>query len=127
MNNLFNKWKDKATEYVDVRLNLLKLGFIERTSSVLGHIILAFIYIILSFAVLSFIGTGTMEAYIALTGSRIAGAFATAGSFLVLLGIIYGMRKRIIRSFAGIFIGILTEPRDDDDEEPHEKEIKVQD
>ncbi len=38
--DILGKWRDKATRYVDVRFQLIKLGFIERTSHVLGNLMI---------------------------------------------------------------------------------------
>ncbi len=130
MMNLFNSWKDKATAYVDVRLGLLKLSLIERTSNVIGHLLISIIYIFFTLAALTFLGFGLMETFASLFDSRVGGAFATAGLFILLMLVIFLMRKSIIRSFAGIFIRVLTEGDDDDDDEEHDKDhrdIKVTD
>lgn len=119
--NVFNRWKDKANNYIDVRLGLLKLSLIERTSNVIGRLLLSFIYIFLGLTVLSFVGYGLMEVFSAWFDSRIGGSFATAGLFLLLLLIIFALRKPILAAFAGIFIGVLTEGDDDDNDDKKEK------
>lgn len=126
--NLFNRWKEKASNYVDVRLGLLKLSLIERTSNVIGHLLLSFIYIFLTLSVLSFVGYGLMETFSAWFNSRVAGSFATAGLFLLLLLLIFALRKPIVAAFAGIFIRVLTEGDEDDeeDEKEHGRKIKVE-
>ena len=128
--SLLNSWKDKLTGYVDVRLNLFKLSFIERTSTVLGFIILTFVLLFLSLAVLLFIGIGLQEWFSEMLDSRIAGAFLTALFYVVLVVVIILARKGIVNSFGGIFVRILTDPGDDDDDDKHEKapgrKIKVE-
>ena len=118
--NLFGKWKDKATEYVDVRIQLAKLRFIERASHVIGHLVLGFVMISTMIAVLFFMGIGIMETLAVWLDTRVGAAFATAGLFVLLIAAIYGMRKKILLSVAGIFIRIMTDPGDDedDDDEP---------
>lgn len=115
--NLFGKWKDKATEYVDVRVQLMKLQFIERTSKVLSSLMFGFVLLIISLTVLVFMGFGIMETLSSWFNSRIGGAFATSGVFLLLLFIFVGIRKRVMASFAGIFIRTLTDDPDDDEKE----------
>lgn len=114
--NLFGKWKDKATEYIDVRVQLMKLKFIERTSKVLSSLMFGFVLLIISLTVLVFMGFGIMETFSSWFNSRIGGAFATSGVFLLLLFIFIGVRGRIMAAFAGIFIRTLTDDPDDDDE-----------
>jgi len=115
--NIFGKWKDKAFRYVDVRFQLMKLGFIERTSHVLGNLMIGFILLFLSFTMLIFIGMGLMKALSVLFDSEIAGSFATAGIFLLMILIFIGLRKKVLVAFAGFFIGIMTAGLDDDEEE----------
>src|SRR3954471_19957542 len=100
--NVFNRWKEKANNFIDVRLGLLKLSLIERTSNVIGRLLLLIIYIFLGMTVLSFIGFGLMEVFAAWFDSRIAGAFATGALFLILLLMVFAMRKAILAAFAGI-------------------------
>jgi hypothetical protein len=115
--SLLNSWKDKLTSYVDVRLNLIKLSFIERTSTVLGFVILSFILLFLSMAVLLFIGIGMQEWFTAmLDGNRIGGAFLTALFYIVLIVVIILVKKPIVNMVGGVFVRVLTDPGDDDDD-----------
>ena len=120
--NLFTRWKDKATDYVDVRLGLLKLSFIERTSTLLGNLMVCFIYFFTALAFFIFLGIAMLEGFASLLDSRVAGAFVTAGVFALMLGVLFAMRKGIIAAFAGIFIRILTEG--DDEDEAGDKEAR---
>lgn len=120
--NLFGKWKDKATEYVDVRIQLAKLKFIERASHVIGNLVLGFLMIATMIAVLFFFGIGIMETLAVWLDTRIGAAFATSGLFILLVAIIYGMRKRILKEVAGIFIRVMTDDDDDDDDDDKGKE-----
>ena len=128
--SLLNSWKDKLSGYVDVRLNLFKLSFIERTSTVLGFIILTFVLLFLSLAVLVFVGLGLKEWFSDMLNSPVAGAFLTALFFVVLMVVILLTRKGIVNAFGGIFVRILTDPGDDDEDDKHEKapgrKIKVE-
>jgi len=123
--NLFTRWKEKASEFIDVRVGLFKLGLIERTSTLLGNLMLSFIYLFIALAVLTFLGFGLMETFTELIGSRVGGAFITAGLFALMLVLLFAARKAIIRGFAGIFVRILTESSDDDDADDS-KHVKVE-
>lgn len=114
--SFFTHWKEKASNYIDVRLGLLRLSLIERTSKVVGHLLLSFIYIFLTLCALSFIGIGLMETFSALLNSRVAGAFVTAGLFVFLLLLLLALRKPVLRAFAGIFIRVMTEGDEEDDD-----------
>ena len=123
-------WKDKATRFAEVRLNLVKLTVIERSSSVLGYLIYTFILLFLVLAVFLFLGIGLQEWFSEMLDNRIAGAFMTMGFYVLLIVVAFLLRKTILNGFAGIFIGILTAQDKDDDEEyedrPHGKKISVE-
>ena len=122
MINLFSKWKDKVAQYVDVRLNLAKLAFVERTSNVLSFLIFTFILLFLTVAILIFIGIGLQEAFSVWVDSRVGGAFLAAAFYILLFLLVFLVRKPVLRAFAGLFIQLLTdqgEDDDDDDEEGH--------
>lgn len=125
MINILAKWRDKATRYVDVRLQLIKLGIIERASNVLGSMMLGFILLFLSFTMFIFMGMGLMKALSILLDSEVWGALATAGIFLIFILIIGGLHKKITAAFAGLFIGIIT--ASDEEEEDDEDEKKDED
>ena len=130
--NLFTRWKDKATDYIDVRIGLLKLSLIERTSNVLGTLMISLIYFFVALAVLTFLGFGLMETFSSILdpnigSARVGGAFITAGIFALFLVLLFVLRKGIIAAFAGIFIRILTAGDDDeDDEHSGSRKIKVE-
>ena len=126
MQNLFNQWKENATRFLDVRTNLVKLTFVERTSNVLSFLIYIFILLFLSVAVLIFLGIALQETFTTwFDGNRVAGAFATFGFYVLLAAVVVLMRKAILNGFAGIFVRILTS--DDEDEMDHARKIQVKD
>ena len=127
--NVFEKWKEKATRYVDVRVQLAKLSFIERTSTVLGTLISMLVLLFLGLAFLTFLGLSLMEVFIKmLDDNRVGGTLLTTAFFALLIGLVVLMRKSIIKSFAGIFIKIMTDPGDDeeDDHKAFDRDIKVE-
>ncbi|MBS1584166.1 MAG: hypothetical protein JSS82_01265 [Bacteroidetes bacterium] len=119
--SFIDKWKDKITEYVDVRFQLIKLSFIERTSHILGFLVYTFVALSLVLPILIFIGIGLSEVFTSLFDSRIAGYFCTVGVYVLLLLILIATRKSLINKFAGIFIAKLTEI----DEEKEDLEEKM--
>jgi uncharacterized membrane protein YqjE len=119
--NIIGKWRDKATRYVDVRLQLIKLGVIERASNVLGSMMLGFILLFLAFSMLIFMGMGLMKAMSIWLDSEVAGSFATAGIFLVLILLFVGLRTKIKNIFAGLFVGIITASDEEEDDEDGEE------
>jgi len=115
--NLFHIWKQKATNYIDVRFGLIKLSFVERTSMLLGNLMVAFIYLFLGLALNIFLGFALLEIFSELFDSRVLGACTTAAFFALLLVLLFVCRNFFIRAFAGIFIRILTDDNEDDDDE----------
>ena len=115
--NILSKWKDKVAHYVDVRLSLMRLNLIERASTVVSYLILTFIALFISLAVLIFLGIGMGEAFADLVDSRAGGYFITAGIYALLAALIFLARQNIVNAFAGIFIRIMTEPSEHDAEE----------
>lgn len=114
--SFIDKWKDKITEYVDVRFQLIKLSIIERTSHVLGYLVYTFVALSLVLPILIFLGIGLSEVFTSLFDSRIAGYFCTVGVYIVILLILIAVRKSIISKLTGIFISKLTEIEDEKNE-----------
>jgi FtsH-binding integral membrane protein len=115
--NLLSKWKEKIAHYIEVRVQLMKLSFIERTSNVLSYLVFTFISLFLLLAVLIFIGIGIGEFFGEVLDSKAGGFFITAGIYLLFCGILFLMRQNIVNTFSGIFIKILTDNDDDDDDD----------
>jgi hypothetical protein len=68
-------------------------------------------------AMMIFFGIGLGEWFSEMFHSRIAGYFATTAVYILLILIIFGLRKRLIHAFCGIFIRVLTDRKDDDDDD----------
>jgi hypothetical protein len=125
-----NKWKDKITHYIDLRTQLIKLGLIDRTSSVLSYFIFTFVALFILLGVFIFLGMGTAEYFAAVLGSYAQGYFITAGIYILLLVVLIALRKKIIDFFSSQFISILTETdrdKSDDEEEKAMGPSKVND
>jgi len=126
--SFIDKWKDKIAHYVDVRLSLIKLGFIERTSNILSYLIFVFIGLFLTVSVLIFIGIGIGEYFAEVLHSRAGGFFITAGFYVLLLVLMFLLRVPVTNAFSGAFIRILTDdgPGEEKDEKTTKTEIKVE-
>lgn len=114
---MFAQFKDKITRYIDVNVKLLKLGFVEHTSNILSYFIFAMIGLFIVCCILLFIGFGLTEGLVALGLPHVASFFITSGVYILLLLCVVGLRKSIIRSFANLFVSVMTE-NDDKGEEP---------
>lgn len=113
MFDFISQWKNKITQNIELRLELLKLDFIQRTSSILSYFIFTFICLLFTLCILFFLGIGIGEYFSSLTDSRTLGYFITAGIYIVLFAVLLLRSKRIIRLFINKFIGVMTQ--DDDD------------
>lgn len=117
MVDIFNNWKEKITQYVDLRFQLFKLEFIDRTSNVLSYILFTFAMLLFAMAILIFLGIGLGEWLCEVLNTRTGGFFATAGIYIIFLLLLFAIRKHLIRAFSGIFIRVLTENGDDHEDE----------
>ena len=117
MLDFIGKWKDKIADYVDTRVQLVKLEFVERTSQVLSFFTFTIICVLLLMPILLFAGMGVAEFIADLIDSRAGGYLIIAGIYLVLLLILYAGRKSLIKKFQGLFIGVMTDNNDEDEDE----------
>ena len=128
--SFISKWKDKLAHYIEVRLNLFKLGLIERISNILSYLIFVFIGLFLSVSILIFLGIGIGEYFAAILDSRAGGFFITAAFYILLLIFLFMLRVPITNGFAGVFIRIMTASESDEEEKKEEvttrEEINVQ-
>jgi hypothetical protein len=118
-----SKWKDKITHYIDLRIQLIKLGLIDRASSVLSYFIFTIVSLFIVLGIFIFLGMGIAEFFAAQLHSYAQGYFLTAGIYILLLIVFVAFRKKIIDIFSSQFISILTENDQDKSEEEEEREI----
>ena len=117
MLDIVQKWKDKIIALVETKVRLMQLDFIERTSSLMSNFIFLLVFILLGFGVFLFVGLGLAELFSELLCSNILG-YLTAAAFYFLIGVLfYLLRKRMLTKLSNMFISILTEKRDDDEDD----------
>jgi hypothetical protein len=124
--NLLKSLKDKIARYIDVNVKLFKINFIQHTSNILSYFIFTIVSLFLLLAILIFMGLGLAEVFTAMVNSRIGGFFMVMGAYILLLIFIFGIRKWVIRGFAGAFIRILTEQDKDEEEEKVEEQTETE-
>jgi hypothetical protein len=110
--------KEKITKYIDVYIKLAKLSFIEGTADVVSYFIFAMIGLFLVFCVILFLGFGLTEAFVSMGLSHVASYFITLGVYVLLILIVFALRKNITRFFASEVVKVMT----DDKEETREEE-----
>jgi hypothetical protein len=93
-----NETASLLKEYIEVRLELVKLQAVRMASRALSILLTAFIIIMLCLFILLFLGL-TFSAWIsAVTGSAIAGYAATAGLYLLLMLVVIAARKPLLQN-----------------------------
>lgn len=122
MKNPLQSIKDKVTQYIQLRFEIIRLEFIERTSNVMGYFAFIILSFFLFFLITFFVGFGLAEWFSALFESRTAGYFATAGCFLLITIVIAAFNKKIIRFFADKMVWMLSQTKKKKDSEEEEEE-----
>ena len=120
MFKIINKVADKVNQYLETRVLMVKLGLIERASNLMSLFMLLLISMFIVMLVLFFLGLAMATMFTYLTGNGAIGFLITAMIFLLLLFILMLLRKPILKSFANMYVGLLTE----DDEENETEENK---
>lgn len=116
MFDIFIKWKKKIAQYVETRIRLVQLGFVEKTANVLSYFIFTIILSFIVFGALLFLGLGLAEWFTALVDSRIGGFFLAGGVYILLVFMLLAARKPVMRMLADVFVRQLTQSDDDDDD-----------
>jgi hypothetical protein len=122
---MFSNVKEKITRHIQIRIDLLKLEVIHRSSGIMSYFMFALICLFIFFSVIMFLGFGLSELFIDAGMSRGASFLLTTGLYLLLLTTIILLRGRITRFFSSTFISILTETSEEKegtDDEDNEKE-----
>lgn len=114
MLDFVGKWRDKIAEYIDTRIQLVKLELVERVSKVLSFFIFIIACFLLVLPMLLFMSMATAEFFADVMGSRSGGYFLITGIYLLLMIVLYIFRKPFIRKFTDLFIKVMT---DNDDAE----------
>ena len=119
--NPLNSFKEKITQYVHLKFELIRLEIIERVVNVMGYLAFVMIAMFLFFAFGIFIFLGVAEYLKELFHNAYFGYLATALIILIITVIVIGFNKRIIRFFAGKVTILLTKKYHEEDEDSDEK------
>jgi hypothetical protein len=95
----------------------MQLDFIERASSLMSNFIFLMVCILLGFGILLFVGLGIAEFFSELLGSNGLGYLIVASFYLLIGVLLYLLRKRMLTKLSNMFISILTEKCDDDEDD----------
>ena len=106
--NPISALKEKITQYIQLKFELIRLEVIERLVNVMGYFAFMMIAIFLFFSFGIFFFLGIAECLKALFNNTIYGYLATAGIILIICIITGLCSKKIIRFFAGKMTIMLT-------------------
>jgi hypothetical protein len=122
--SIFSQFTNKIARYVDVRVKLVKITLIEKTSALLSYFMYALIALFIVFCILLFCGFGLLEAFVMAGLSRMAASFITLGIYCLMLFALIALRKNIIRGFSNLFVSVMTDAgrKDDDDDDDDKRE-----
>lgn len=96
-----------AFEYVDARVDDLKLRTVKGLSLTLGKLLYMLLVLFIVSVILTALAIGGVMWFGELIGSYAAGAMIVAGAFAVLLVVVILLRKRLFRdTFIPMFIRI---------------------
>jgi hypothetical protein len=112
LKNPISSLKDKVTQYIQLKFELIRLEVIERLVNVMGYFAFIIIAIFLFFFLGFFVFLGIAELLASVFESRALGYFSTAGIILILVVMIIMSGKRIIRFFAGRMVAMLTKKKE---------------
>ena len=96
-----------AAEYIDLKVDEVKLRTAKGLSITLNQILLATLFLSLGRIVLMAAAFGGVLLLGDLVGSYAAGAFIVAGVFLLIMGVLFLLRKKLfLNGFVRMFINL---------------------
>jgi len=119
--NPLSSLKEKITQYVHLKFELIRLEVIERLVNVMGYFAFIMIAIFLFFTFGMFLLFGLAEFLNVVFHSYVWGYLATALFILIVAFIVIGFSKKIIRFFAGKLAVMLTKNFHEDEDEKEEE------
>lgn len=122
--SILDSWKEKIAHYIDVRLRLVKLAIVERVSGIMSYLILTFIVLFLGISILIFLGVAFAEYFAEVLDSRSGAYLLTAGVFVLLFSSLFAFKKLIVRGISGVFIRILTDTDEDEEDKGKDEKLK---
>lgn len=120
MKNPISSIKEKITQYIQLRFELIRLEIIERLVNVMGYFAFMIIAIFLVFLITFFIFLGLAALLSQLFDSEVLGYFCTALIVLICSFFVFLSGKKIVRFFAGKMAWLLTRQKEDKQEEEEE-------
>lgn len=113
MKNPISSIKEKITQYIQLRFELVRLEIIERLVNVMGYFAFIIIAIFLVFLITFFVFLAIAVLLSEIFHSQILGYFCTAFVILLCSVFVFLSSKKIIRFFAGKMAWLLTKQKED--------------
>ena len=121
MSNLIDpavKLIEEAKEYVDLRIEELKLRTAKGLSVSLGQLLAMILVLLVVLVVLIALAIGLVIVTGKSTGNYAGGAFIVAGIFACIAAALFALRRKIFSdSFVGLILGIFFEDDDKGEED----------
>ncbi|MEZ5018249.1 MAG: hypothetical protein R2800_14415 [Flavipsychrobacter sp.] len=108
---------DNLLKYFEVKLNSAKLSLIERVAIIMGFCMFMMVCMFITLIILIQSGLGLGSLMAEWIGSEAGGYFLTAGIYLLLLVVAILFKKKLLRFFVNVFVGLLTDGQDEKEEE----------
>jgi hypothetical protein len=106
---MFSNLKEKISRHIQVRLDLVRIEVVERSSAVMSYLIFALICLFIF---------GLAEVLYDMGMSRGASFLTTTGIYILVFILVVLLRRNIIRLFSDLFIRVMTEDEEDENEKP---------
>ncbi|MBX2905957.1 MAG: phage holin family protein [Taibaiella sp.] len=114
---MFSNLKEKISRHIQVRIDLVRLEVVERSSALMSHLLFALICLFVFFAILLFVGFGLAEVLYDIGLSRGISFLITTGIYILLFVLVVLLRRNIIGFFSDTFIRVMTEGNDEDEQD----------
>ena len=123
MENPIKALRKYVAHYINLRFQEFRLEALERVVNVMGYLIFGAITFFLIMIMFGFAAFGFAEYLCDLFQSRTAGYFAVAGFVLLLLIIMFMVKKSIFKLVGGKILWLLTQERKKADQDEDEDDL----
>lgn len=114
MTNPLVALKDKAKQFVQIKLEEVKVTTIEKVVKAMSYVAFLVVVCLIACLIFFFVGFLIAEVFSELFKSRIYGYLTTSGIYTLMLIIITISSKSIMRMFSNKFVRLLSAEKDDD-------------
>lgn len=113
MENPIKALRQYITHYINLRFQEFRLEALERIVNVMGYLIMGAVAFFLVMVMFGFAAFGLAEWLCYVFNSRTLGYFTVSAVILLLLFLLFLLRKNLFRFLGGKILWILTKPRNE--------------